>query len=265
MIKSGEKNIESNVALISSLNDYIRERFAEFEEDRQRIGMVVHEANSLTSLVDLIRDISSQTNLLALNAAIEAARAGEVGRGFAVVADEVRKLSAETEQAVTKIQEGISKVTHTIQTQFENKLAHSNIQQQKEVLEHFSSHLDTMGKNYQHMIKRDEELLASIQNTSTTLSKMFMEMLSSIQFQDVTRQQIEQVQKALERLDSHVAQLVEILRSQDFSKATSIKEHIDQIYEGYVMDKQRNVHMTSVGGGAVASASAPEPPKIELF
>ena len=266
MIQAGEKSVGSNVDLIDNLNHYIQDRFTEFEADRTSITIVVQQAKSLSSLVELIKNISSQTNLLALNAAIEAARAGEVGRGFAVVADEVRKLSGETDHAVSKIQEGISNVTKTIEDQFRNKLEHSNIQQQKEVLENFSNHLDSMGSNYHRLMQRDEETLANLSNTSQKLSSMFMDVLASIQFQDVTRQQIEQVQKALTRLDTHVAQMVEMMRSKDYSSAASIKEHIDQIYAGYVMDKQRDVHASALGGtNSQASGASSTPQNIELF
>ena len=57
----------------------------------------------MSSIVELIGDITGQINLLALNATIESARAGEAGRGFAVVAAEVKNLANQAKQATDKI------------------------------------------------------------------------------------------------------------------------------------------------------------------
>ena len=72
----------------------------------EAVGMsetLSEHAQSIESILGLIRDIAGQTNLLALNATIEAARAGDAGRGFAVVAQEVKSLANQTARATDDI------------------------------------------------------------------------------------------------------------------------------------------------------------------
>jgi len=264
LLSVSESRIENNRVLIAMLERYIRERVSTAQEDRDRISLVVKEARSLGTLVDLIKHISGQTNLLALNAAIEAARAGEAGRGFAVVADEVRKLSGETDKAVGQISQGIQTVANSIESQFANKLSHDNTVAEREGLETFAVQLNELGKSYQEVTEHEAKVMSTITGSSQQLAEMFMSALASVQFQDVTRQKIEQVIDALNHLDSHSALLANRLEQYENSPfdLPPLSDHLDQIYSNYVMDSQRAAHHSATKSSAAAIKTGP---KIELF
>ncbi|HAY11443.1 MAG TPA: chemotaxis protein, partial [Thauera sp.] len=165
-VHSSESRIANNQKLIRRMQQYIDHRIQEAREDQERVAQVVREARSLESLTKLIKDIAAQTNLLALNAAIEAARAGEAGRGFTVVADEVRKLSTETENAVQSINLGIQGVASTIETQLKEKLAATDLDDERDALGQFAVQLAELGQSYEDILQNQSSAMDTVRQSS---------------------------------------------------------------------------------------------------
>lgn len=266
-----EARIDQNRQMIAKMTEYIQRRIDAAASDQQRVAQVVKEARGLESLVQLIRDIAAQTNLLALNAAIEAARAGEAGRGFAVVADEVRKLSQETDQAVSRINHGIQGVATTIEAQFSHALSTQQVEEERNILSVFSEQMGALSRSYEEVIAHEKSVLATVNECSSELSTMFMDALASIQFQDVTRQQLNHVGEALTRLDGHASLLARRLRllEEGHEAFTPISEHLSTVFGGYVMSQQRDSHLQALHQSPSAYTRPGSPPpansSVELF
>ncbi|HQO30345.1 MAG TPA: methyl-accepting chemotaxis protein [Accumulibacter sp.] len=261
MAQVSQETIADNRQQIDKLRQFIGQWIEESHADEARNTEAYKRAQSLKSLVDLVRSIAGQTNLLALNAAIEAARAGEAGRGFAVVADEVRKLSQQTEKAVQKINDGIGGVAALIEQQFiNNQAAHSEAKEERESLERFAEQTKALSYGYEQVTAREHDILQSINASSDKLATMFMETLASVQFQDVVRQQIEQVIHALQRLDAHALTLVGQLEHRNDGgpppTVVPLVEQLQQLFSNYVMETQRRMHNQAVSGSLAANQSA---------
>lgn len=230
------KSLEALEALRRQSESLLATLKAQAEKVRE---VVLHQAQRfetktqtwLTGLTQSIRDIARQSNLLALNAAIEAARAGERGCGFAVVAQEVRKLSQQTEAATRQLDQVCAAEGQGLIRAFQE----------------VSDYLMQIGSESHSAMNRIHQDIVAV--------------LGRMQYQDISRQQIEQVQAALQLLARHGEEIANAIAGKGETNWRPLQEKLAELRDRYVMHRQHQVHCEVMEGRTAHDHR----PAIELF
>jgi methyl-accepting chemotaxis protein len=195
--------------------------------------------------------------MLAFNAKIEAARAGDAGKGFAVVASEVKQLSQVSDLAAVDIQKGITALDLGVKA-----MIHERIEVERVGFDLISSSMDEIKQNMTTVISHQRDALEKVHEQSKLIAQPLINLIGDIQFQDITRQQLEQVSKALSSLSEHTELLKDYLNGADHAaQFENLQAKIKEMFSTYVMEQQRNVHKAVVDGTQAERVA----PIVELF
>lgn len=236
------ESINDNRETIEMLKNFIERRELDIKKDLEIAKMIQGDAGQLSSFISLMEDIAQQINLLALNASIEAARAGEFGRGFSVVAEEVRKLSVKSNTAATEVKKAVKLMKGNVDAQLSDKADAEKINRENEFLSDLEERLGLVAESYISMNKMSDKIINRVSDGVREVGEKVISLLSNIQFQDITRQQMEKIKEINKQITDIL--LFEENKPDNFEKKVEMLNSfdIDKFKDIYIMEEQRITH-----------------------
>lgn len=176
-IKEAEKKQSINIDLLKNVNDYL-----------------ILADDSLSGFKKIVKTLK----MLSVSTQIEAARLGSNDSGFNALAEDVEKLSTDINEKTLNIHKDTldlkSFITSTIA--LNTQLSEKQTQHTKLTTEQLSSNIDLLDIKNQ----KSEETALFISENSGFIKKNINEIVTAIQFHDITHQQLEHVEHSLKDL-----------------------------------------------------------------
>lgn len=164
--------------------------------NRRKLDKIENWIKQIKEMLGNIQDIADQNKVIAINSSIEAARIGEAGQGFRVLVNEIQTLNQKTStftREINDIMASFEDFNEAFISDWDNETT--------EIVTHMESMMNQEEKiitkfieSFQLTIKSFKDLSESANEVDSNLS----EILQSLQFEDITGQQIRHIKEFLD-------------------------------------------------------------------
>lgn len=165
------------------------------KENRKKFDKIELWIKQINEMLKNIQDISEQNKVIAINSSIEAARIGEAGQGFRVLVQEIQALNSKTGNFTKEINQIMNEFE-----KYNQEFINEWDVQTKDVIQHIEGMLDAEEKTINKFIESFELTIRSFQELSQStfkVEKNLDQILQSLQFEDITEQQVRHVKEFL--------------------------------------------------------------------
>ena len=156
---------------------------------------------------------------------------------------------AKTTSPVSYTHLGILRLQSAISVSMET-IVHKRLNAERKGFEVITASMSELSENLERIISHQRDVLVKIQESSEMIAHPIMALIGSIQFQDITRQELQHVSGGIEFVAGHSGQLRVVL--EDFGRdhdLGSARAAIAELMAHYVMSQQRNIHGAAIGTG----------------
>ncbi len=196
-LTSGEE-IDQGVGELTAELDHMRGIVARGSESQSLLELdaIIDVSRQLNALTQDFRRIVKKLQMLGISTRIESARLGSLGRGFTTLADDVDKLAqnivSHSAQIIQKSQ-FLCELVGSVRGRTDVILA----ARQECSTDIFSCIEDNL-RSLVDVARKSEQVSADLPDKARDISSEIGEIVSSLQFHDIVRQQVEHVVETLE-------------------------------------------------------------------
>jgi methyl-accepting chemotaxis protein len=202
----GEGALQAAIGELQSRADEAKAVFSSVSSARQLEGMTEVQG-LIRSLVQAIVQFSTlvQTlKVLEITTRIESARLGSAGSGFTTLADDVRALGTTIDDHTEKIREHSTLLINQVAVATERSKKQDA--SRKSVVEGMFAQLFTGISELESMRAESAALVQDLAKGSRQVTESMGQVIASVQFHDITRQQVEHVEEILHQAALELAQ-----------------------------------------------------------
>lgn len=189
--------------LLDRIGNYLGKSEIEFDESTKVLNDLFAVAGKIRKPIAGFKKIVKTLEILSISTKIESAQLGREGEDFVTIADDVEKLSVLIGSSFADILARADSLSSSVE-QTLSKVAGLRAKQKDKV----QSILDATRSSLDSIKRKNESSTATagrISADSDEITGQIGEVVSSVQFHDITRQQVEHVKEALEQAGARLA------------------------------------------------------------
>lgn len=187
--------------LFDEMDAYLNRVNSQGEASCSTLEQIMAQLDSVITPLEGFRKMDKALRMLSISTKIESARLGELGAGFTTLAMDVEKLSQAVSEKSAGIMQQRQSLSHLITNNLEmvRSTEARQFSNARTILTSVSSNLASMEQLNSSCSVTGSQVSVIAEQISTDIATV----VSSMQFHDITRQQIEHVIEALEKLQQH--------------------------------------------------------------